>query len=229
MTMSSHCVIFIIIQQSNDKKMKNCAVTGCQSKANRVGAGLCEKHYMRVRRHGSTDIKRPKDLYIHTGGYIIVRAEGHPLSKRNVVYEHRKVYYDANGVGPFSCYHCGVTVTWKDMHVDHLSGVVTDNRLCNLVASCPRCNQWRGVDKMKNTMRMKVGNPITYNGETLSLNQWSERLGVARPTLIHRMRRMGMTPAEAFTKPMGATSGQRSERRNQAKEGKRPPDLGKGS
>ena len=198
--------------------MHKCGVNDCQNKANRVGAGLCEMHYARVRRHGSTDRLRPKDRYIHSGGYIIVRAEGHPLARNNVVYEHRKVYYDAHGQGSLACHHCGAEVTWDTMHVDHINDVVTDNRLCNLVASCATCNQRRGVEKMKKTMRTKVGKPITYDGQTLSLNQWADKLGIPRPTLIHRIKRMGMTPEQAFSKPMGVTSGKRATQRLHARE-----------
>lgn len=39
--------------QQTKKKYKWCTVPGCELRANRTGAGLCEKHYMRLRRNGT--------------------------------------------------------------------------------------------------------------------------------------------------------------------------------
>lgn len=36
--------------------MSTCSMTGCSVHANRTGAGLCEKHYMRIRRHGANTV-----------------------------------------------------------------------------------------------------------------------------------------------------------------------------
>lgn len=49
------------------KKFKNCQVAGCESKADRVTKGLCEKHYMRLRRNGqfeSVAVRVPKQTCI---------------------------------------------------------------------------------------------------------------------------------------------------------------------
>lgn len=57
------------------KELSVCAVDGCCDVAVRVGAGLCEKHYMRLRRNGSTDAlvdvahyERCQYCGAHTGG-----------------------------------------------------------------------------------------------------------------------------------------------------------------
>lgn len=198
------------------ENLNKCSVDGCLLRANRVGAGLCEKHYMRLRRNGNTDNRKMKERYSHSGGYSTLLSRGHPLAdKKGRIYEHRKVYFDAYGDGVFQCHVCQADIGWHNMHVDHLNDVKTDNKLSNLAPACATCNQARGADKMRQTMRMKVGKPVTYNGETLSFNQWSERLGVPRATLLYRIKRMGMTIEQAFTKPMGATSGNR--RRQQEK------------
>ncbi|RMM28922.1 Prophage PssSM-02, GDSL-like lipase [Pseudomonas syringae pv. pisi] len=41
--------------QTDNSQPAHCRVAACIAVANRKGAGLCEKHYTRQRRHGSTD------------------------------------------------------------------------------------------------------------------------------------------------------------------------------
>lgn len=172
---------------------KQCSVDGCCKPANRVVAGLCEMHYTRQRRNGSldkVDVVIPGEL-VHAAGYLLVYAPDHALRRGSSprVYEHRKVFYDAHGAGPFSCHVCGSTVTWGDMHVDHLNDVVTDNRLENLAPACPTCNQKRGHHKVKRSMKSKHGKHMTAHGVTMCEADWARHLGLSRGAITDRLAR----------------------------------------
>lgn len=123
-----------------------CSVDGCASPAVRVGAGMCEKHYGRVRR--GVDIhedRKPTYRYVRTSGYINLLIPGHPIADKNgVVGEHRVVMYDLHrGVCP-SCFWCGTKLDWASAVVDHLNEDKQDNSRKNLVVSCNGCNRARG-------------------------------------------------------------------------------------
>lgn len=166
-----------------------CCIDGCGKQATRVGARMCEMHYTRQRRNGTTDYVGgtiPGNL-THSNGYQLAAAPEHPRALGGYrAYEHRVVFTDAHGEGPFKCHWCGVTVTWDDMHVDHLDDDRANNDKRNLVASCPRCNQARGVEKMKATYRQRNG--VTHEGVTRTLQEWADHIGISRPSLLHRIK-----------------------------------------
>lgn len=180
-----------------------CSADGCE-KPNRPGrSGLCEMHYMRMYRNGTLDKKITAKAFEHSGGYILIPARNHPLAKGDSHhYEHRIVYFDANGVGPFECHWCSKEVTWETLHIDHLDDDKKNNALANLVASCPVCNQARGQYKIQNTWRKKTG--LTALGETLTMNEWAEKIGVSRQSLIWRLKN-GWTLEKALTEGPGKT------------------------
>jgi hypothetical protein len=165
-----------------------CRIEGCESEANRKGAELCEKHYARIRRYGThkSVFERSPDRTLQSAGYVLVKAKGHPRSLGlGRAYEHRVVYQDARGAGPFPCNWCGVAVTWDDMHIDHVDDDKTNNAVSNLVASCQLCNQARGKQKRIETMRAKHG--VEFNGERLTLGEWAARLGISDVSLKWRL------------------------------------------
>ncbi len=167
-----------------------CCVPGCFAVANRKGALMCEKHYMRLRRNGTTDkLSRLKPgLLTHDHGYKLAHAPDHPLRRvSNRVYEHRIIYHAQHGDGPFTCHWCGCSVTWDDMHVDHLNDHTDDNRPDNLVASCARCNQKRGVPKMIRTQQLNSNRRYTAHGMTMCLNEWSRYLNLSRNSIEYRL------------------------------------------
>ncbi|AUZ65788.1 hypothetical protein C2U53_19230 [Citrobacter sp. CFNIH10] len=146
---------------------------------------------MRVRRHGTTEkLSTRKDGKLeHTGGYLLVYAPDHPLACGSPrVYEHRKVYYDKHGAGPFRCHWCAKTVGWDTLHIDHLDDCKTNNEPDNLVPSCPVCNQKRGVDKMRKTMRENSDRRYTAHGKTMCLNEWADYLGISRNSIEYRLK-----------------------------------------
>lgn len=188
-----------------------CSVEGCDHQARSARSPYCEMHYGRLRRNGTLDQIPPPQFLGHSGGYRLVYAPDHPLRDGkvgNYEYEHRVVFYDEHGEGPFSCHHCGVTVTWEDMHVDHLNDVTDDNRSDNLVASCAVCNPWRGKGKMRQTMRQKHARTVTWNGTTKTLAEWAEDIGIDRESLQWRLK-AGWPLDRALTEPRGKTGPRR--------------------
>lgn len=130
----------------------------CDTPARSVASELCEMHYYRIRRHGSphAGAQKPSRGSVRRHGYVLMSAVDHPLSdKQGLVYQHRKVLYDALGPGPQECWWCEEQIAWnigdrrmtrgtiKKIVVDHLDGDKQNNDLSNLVPSCHWCNVYR--------------------------------------------------------------------------------------
>lgn len=180
--------------------LSECGTIGCEKLANRKGAGLCEACYMRMRRRGTTAYKRPFSKRLQSAGYVWIWKPEHPLSKGNGLYEHRYIYYENNGKGPFECYWCGKFLIWSTMHIDHLDDVRHNNTPENLVASCPECNKARGRHKMVKTKRAQ-GRQITYNGETKCVSEWAKYVGISDTAMARRIEQWSLE--DALTAPRG--------------------------
>ena len=188
-----------------------CIADGCCRIATRIKSQMCEMHYYRIRRRGSLstlaeEIGQRPDM-LHSHGYVLEHAPNHPLGtkgQQSRIYQHRLRYYDAHGEGPFSCYWCGVQVSWDDLHIDHLNDVRSDNTLSNLVASCARCNQGRAKDKSAAASRARAKHVYEHRGERLTAAQWAERIGISRNSLLQRIA-SGWPLDVALTKGRGST------------------------
>lgn len=180
-----------------------CGVPGCGRVADRPKVALCETHYYRKRRHGSYELHRQRRaFYVGRHGYIKVTQPEHPLAhKGGCVLEHRKVYYDAHGAGPFQCHWCAKPIEWATLHIDHLNDTPGDNRLENLVPSCPPCNTTRGNHKSIAANQAR-GLNLTLNGVTLPAQLWADRLGISKVSLKARLAK-GWSVARALTEPRG--------------------------
>ena len=123
-----------------------CVVPGCEVVATRKASGMCETHYYRERRTGSTDGREVVGRYLTGAGYIKLLRPEHPLAdSAGHVFEHRHVAHDtAGGVCP-CCHWCGVELGWDAAVVDHLNESKTDNSPGNLVVTCNNCNRARGA------------------------------------------------------------------------------------
>lgn len=127
-----------------------CSVEGCDDKANRKNARLCESHYYRLRRNGHLGLKAKMGQRLTTSGYLMVPAPDHPLANQRMAYQHRVVLYDKIGPGPHPCHWCERELDWKakkerQLIVDHLDAVKLNNAPDNLVPSCGPCNVMRGA------------------------------------------------------------------------------------
>lgn len=186
-----------------------CEVEGC-NRASRSGkASYCEAHYYRLRRNKTLALKAetspPPITCSHTHGYLLEYAPDHWLAvrgNRSRVYQHRRVFFDAHGEGPFNCHWCNSQVTWDDMDVDHVNAVRDDNKPSNLVASCHPCNTRRGIAKITATHRQRSEAKVAFKGENLTLGQWAQRIGISRTSLAWRLNN-GWDVARALTEPRG--------------------------
>lgn len=190
-----------------------CTIEGCGKPARTRGANLCDMHYCRRWRNEKDgndrgfDLWKPEENIGHSHGYLLRYCPDHPLRQGKSgprEYEHRVVFYDEHGTGPFSCHWCGTTVTWDDMHVDHVNGDKQDNDLRNLVSSCALCNQWRGREKMIKTTRERRATKYTFQGVTKTAAEWAEDLGIDRRSLKARIK-AGWPIERALTEKRGPT------------------------
>lgn len=165
-----------------------CSIDGCQRPLRSRAAAVCNIHYHRLWRTGRAEQPPPKREIEHSGGYILERMPDHPVATAGsrYVYQHRRIYYDAHGIGPFCCHVCSETVGWDTMHVDHLDDDPTNNELSNLAPACPTCNQCRGKPKMVGT-RKAQGRLLTFGGETLCLSDWAKRIEISPQSLRRRL------------------------------------------
>lgn len=90
-------------------------------------------------RPGRTPVRFQSD------GYVILHAPTHPLANnRGDVYEHRAVLWSKTQGLPTNCHWCGCALVWgRNLEVDHLDSVKTNNAPANLVPTCHRCNMRR--------------------------------------------------------------------------------------
>lgn len=195
----------LVTKSKSKPRMSACSVDGCCRPVRTVHAAFCEAHYMRMRRHGTTDTVLSRKSEIgHTGGYRLIYKPEHVLSDKNgYCYKHRYIFYSVHGDGPFVCHICGGVVGWSNMHVDHLNDIPDDNRIENLVAACATCNQWRGRPKMVATHRAKA-RLLNIDGVERTVREWSEIYKVPRTTIQRRLAD-GWEPTRAVTTPSGPT------------------------
>ena len=171
---------------------QKCSVKGCERHAQYKVAGLCQMHYFRVRRYGTTDLTaRPRQLLSRKtpNGYVQIFSKGHPMAMSDgFAYQHRVVVYDA-GLFDGKCVICGKEVSWKTMHIDHINEVRDDNRLENLRITCRSCNNKRGGHRR---IMLEIG------GIRLWIQDWAKRpdVGVSLHTIRNRLKR-GMSHHDA--------------------------------
>lgn len=170
-----------------------CKCEGCEKPAK--STGLCSMHYSRLNRYGTLDRSRTrKTSYTHTCGYIVEHKPGHPLSNSaDEVFQHRRVFYDVKGSGPFECFGCGCTLEWSSMQIDHKDDVKSNNDIENLRPACARCNTGRSKTKVSDAARRKSG--LTWVGQAVTLSDLARIAGMSKPGMRDRLSRMSVDEA----------------------------------
>lgn len=155
-----------------------CRAEGCDREARYRSAGLCQKHYFRLRRTGSTERQQRKAVYRRSNpaGYQLLHEPGHPLAGGNgYVYEHRMVIYSVYGDDLPPCAICGKQVTWADCHIDHIDNDVTNNARENLRQTCRGCNVKRG---RLPACEYEANTKLTIDGVSMTAHEWARQPGV---------------------------------------------------
>lgn len=173
-----------------------CSVDGCPHPLSSTHSAYCHEH-----RNGRRVTGNRPERVLCPNGYVKIYRPDHPLVAMMRVatsraYEHRVVYYDAYGAGPFTCPDCRRQVDWSNLHIDHINGVRHDNRLENLVATCNVCNGRRAAKNIRTSSRSRC-RFVTYLGQTRSVAEWAAIVGVRREMLDARLR-AGEAPEDAL-------------------------------
>ena len=202
------CKAINILSASKAKpaKLDICCIEGC---CNSTGerAAYCEKHYVRIRRNGTSERVLPAAIIGQTrstsDGYVVqLVGKEHPLARADgYVLQHRLRMYEVYGDGPLSCAMCGAGEAWDTCHVDHINCIRDDNRLTNIRVTCARCNVNRGRDKGIITRR-KNGRMITAHGRTRNINDWADDIGITSQSIGWRIAR-GWSLEDVVSKPRG--------------------------
>lgn len=177
-----------------------CKIEGCDRDAHYKAAELCQRHYFRQRRTGTTDqaVRKPaKPFYMHKTGYVLVRAVGHPLAMKNGnIFEHRKVVYERYGEDLPPCEICGAASSWATSHIDHKDRDRANNAPDNLRPLCPGCNTWRDMPPLHT---FADNSAVTFDGKTDTAQGWARdpRVNVAGRTIILR-KQAGMSDFDAL-------------------------------
>ena len=154
-----------------------CKVDGCGRDATYKGHQVCQKHYFRMWRNGTTDIVRSrKERTENAKGYQKLSAPGHRLvNSDGYAYEHRLVVYAKYGENLPDCELCGKPTDWATCHIDHKDNDVKNNDISNLRPVCRPCNTNRG---RKQEHLYSHHTSITVGGLTMTAHEWAKFPGV---------------------------------------------------
>ena len=161
-----------------------CKIDGCTQNARYKKDQVCQKHYFRFMRYGTYELTSVRKYRIeNAAGYQKIYEPSHFLAgKDGYVYEHRFVYSKSNRQVKL-CEMCGVEITWKTVHIDHIDNNVKNNEIDNLRPLCRACNVFRAHNALSQGKLF-----ITLNDITLTPTAWARQPNVNVSSLTIRRR-----------------------------------------
>lgn len=175
-----------------------CTAKGCDRDIRYRSLELCQKHYFRLWRTGTTDARKPNPRLVTPNGYVRVYAPDHTLAEKNgYVLEHRKVAFDDINGELKSCSLCGIDIDWTNCHVDHIDNNRQNNAPENLRPTCIGCNVMRS--RLKPQHEYAHFQALTCRGRTMTPTEWARQPGVVvSASTIRRQLKLGSTPEHAI-------------------------------
>lgn len=179
-----------------------CLVDECDREAQYKSHCLCQKHYFRKLRNGTTDLVRkpPAGRNVTPNGYVRVHVGSHQLNTNNgYIFEHRKVAFEKYGTSLPDCELCGAELNWDTCHIDHIDNDRQNNAPGNLRPLCRACNTFRDYPSRHS---LQGNYCIEHEGQKKTANEWSRHPGVlVSGSTIARRLKSGMTVHEALFSP----------------------------
>jgi len=168
-----------------------CVAQDCDSEARYTSLCLCQKHYFRQWRYGTTELTRraaqPR-ITMPGRGYQLVHDPKHPLAHKNgYVAEHRKIVFDRIGFSLCKCELCGAPESWDTVHIDHIDNDPKNNNPDNLRPLCRTCNTRRDYPEAHT---FKGKHAVCIGSTTLTANEWGRLTGgfLSGSTIIRRIK-----------------------------------------
>lgn len=179
-----------------------CSVPECDREAQYKSVCLCQKHYFRKYRYGTTELVRKPSIgrKITPNGYVRVYVGTHILKTYGgYIFEHRKVAFEKYGINLPDCELCGIELNWNVCHIDHIDNDRQNNAPVNLRPLCRGCNTRREYPEAHT---MKGNHAIEFMGMTLTANEWSKATNgyLSQGTIVRRIK-SGMSPERALMSP----------------------------
>lgn len=99
---------------------------------------------------------------------------------------------------PQKCLHCGITNEEKRLEWANKYHKLTRN-VEDYIPLCPKCHNIFDEHNKRTLRYMNKSHYLTFNGETLSITEWTKKLNMKRGTIAHRIYRQGWTIEQALT------------------------------
>ncbi len=132
------------------------------------------------------------------------RGKKHIYVHRFVLYEHLRSLGKENDL---SCAMCSTSVSWDNLHVDHIDCDKKNNVAENLRVSCALCNLKRSREQAIATKRSK-GRLLTKDGVTKCVSEWAREIGLRSQSLNFRLN-AGWSVERALSEGRGKTGPKR--------------------
>lgn len=175
--------------------VKPCSIEGCDRPF--LARKLCKLHYYRAWIDGSLkqfDRSRNYEWHNHTGTKIYAIWRG--MRERCFNADNKKYkYYGGRGITVCERWRDSFALFLKDM--GEPSKGLTLDRIDNDGDYEPSNCRWATRKQQAINRRIRR---FTLNGETLSVAEWSQRLGLKKPALSRRLRRWPLEKALSMPK-----------------------------